>query len=203
MGIVEELLIAPHERERVEFKSNGNIGSSSYAAQIAKAAIAMANTQSGGYILVGIQDSQPRPLTPGIPESEISNWDYDRVSSKLATFSDPSVEFTIEIDEYNHVMIAVLRIVQFDGTPIMCVRDALNSSRSPITKYGAIYVRSGTPPSSVEAREPHHIRRLFQIATENGLREFLDTAEKAGGIVSTAESKSANDQYDHQARGFL
>ena len=135
-----EIMTLRHELRGVEFKGPGLLSDGRLAAQVAKAAMGMANRLGGGHVIIGVREDAI--LTPvGLSETEAASWTYDALADQIARFADPGVEFDLEIKEFGRQRFAVIEVAEFADFPVLCKRSYDN-----ILRDGACYVRTRRKP---------------------------------------------------------
>jgi predicted HTH transcriptional regulator len=131
-------------------------------AEFAKHVIGMSNRKDGGYMLIGVQDGTLVPI--GLTEAEVTSWDAAGVNSWLARFAAPApvVQIIRGALEDGKVLIAV-RIPPFDEQPLVCTWTVNGIDNKPITREGALYIRTEET-------------RTREVSTEAQMRELLGRA---------------------------
>ena len=56
----------------------------------------MANRRDGGFVVMGVADSDGVPDPVGLSGEDLETWKQDDIASKLAEYTDPSVSFESE-----------------------------------------------------------------------------------------------------------
>jgi len=131
---LEALLEGGIETPRIEFKSCCEF----HVRTFAKGILAMSNIRDGGYIIVGVRQLEDDSFKrEGINDDVKKSFKFDDMKDKLAPFTDPHVEFTVEIvKDRENKEYAVIRIFQFNEIPVICCKTQYD------LKEGVIYYRS-------------------------------------------------------------
>jgi len=131
-------------------------------AQFAKHVIGMSNRKDGGYLLIGVEDGTLMPVS--LTEDQVKSWDAAQVNAWLAPFAAPApvVQVFCGSLEDGTVLIA-LRVPPFDEQPLVCTRTVNDTDNKPITREGALYIRT----EETSTRE---------VSTEAQMRELLGRA---------------------------
>lgn len=165
-----ELIRRPAETLSVEHKSWLDLSEISHKANIAKAAIALAN-EGGGVIILGMkaedatQDLTSRERPEGLPR-----YNQDDVNSAINRYSDPELNTSLRFathpeTDVEHAFIIVPGGFKF---PIMCCRGAegqLDARRCYIRKPG---------PKSEEPQTSNEWQSLIDRCVRNGRDEMID-----------------------------
>jgi predicted HTH transcriptional regulator len=179
--LVRDLLAQGSERG-VDYK-NAKPGPSDPRAwaDLAKDVIGFSNRKDGGYLLIGVQDSTLRPI--GLTESQVATWDAARVNAGLASFAAPSpvVQVFRGSLEDGKVLVAV-RIPPFDEQPLVCIKSVADSRNKPITREGALYIRTEET-------------RTREVSTEAQMRELLGRAYVKRGERLLSDMKALIDAH--------
>ena len=71
----------------VEFKPGAPRTSSEVFARVVRAALALANSKDGGWIILGIEERDKKPQLIGLQAADLASWNYDDVSAALNGFA--------------------------------------------------------------------------------------------------------------------
>lgn len=199
---VEEIVQAlgsGYELRGLELKTAGPRTDSHLFAKVTRAAIGMANLRDGGHIIIGIDDTDPAAMLPGLSSADLSSWlAYDDVARKLATYADPPRAFdTASRIMPNGAELAVIQVHEFSDIPILCGKDYPD-----ILRKGACFVRSRRVPETSEIPSSTEMRDLLQLGTEKALRAHVEIAARAGVLLVPASSSEPPDaeRFDEQRR---
>ncbi|MBA3842882.1 MAG: putative DNA binding domain-containing protein [Actinobacteria bacterium] len=180
-----------YERRDVEIKGPGPSSDKHLFAKIARAALGMGNLRDGGYVVIGIDDKRQTAMLPGLTEVDLASWlNYDNVADGLARFSDPPLRFDVAKRSLSSgAEVALLRVEEFEDVPHLCTRD----SGLDTTRRGALYIRSRKSPATTEIALSSELRDILSLSTQKALRDFVQTAGRAGLTVS--ERQAGADSY--------
>jgi hypothetical protein len=188
-----------HEQLRVEFKGPGLSTDNALFARVAKAVLALANTQHGGHVIVGVAEEPDKTLKlVGLADADLATWHPDTFRAKLAPYADP-----VPVTHYSVVTrggrkFAVITVEEFEEIPILCAKDYSRSVAGPpqrtevILQLGALYVRSLGKVESVSVPTSQEMRTLITLAVQKGLRAFMKQAVHAG-LISYPEAPPSMD----------
>ena len=184
-----QIVTLGHELSGVEFKGPGPLTDSGLTAQVVRAMIGMANRRDGGNVIIGVseQDNSLNPI--GINGDELSTWSYDNLADQVARYADPSITFELEIKEYNLNQFVVLAVEEFDDIPVLCKR-----AHSSVLRDGACYVRTRRKPETSELPTQTEMRDLLSLATEKGVRRYIEQLERLGIIALPSVTLQTEDE---------
>ncbi len=197
-----QILARGYERNGEEFKPAGPATDGYLFAQVARAALGMANRRDGGKVVIGINDTN-HGLTPvGISASDMPTWNYDDVAEKLSSYADPSIRFELESHSHEGNQYIVLAVMEFDDIPVLCKKDYPKQNNREVLRKGACYVRSRRKPETTEIPTQEDMRDLVDLATEKRLRKNLEQLRRAGGLIvpfqQSTPSLPAKELFDKQ-----
>jgi hypothetical protein len=203
-----DLLIAMGERQAVEFKSPAALGDQPSQARIARAIIALTNSEDGGWLVIGVREnSAGLAVVEGLTDEQLQSWQKrDHVLEQLGAYAVPWVNFDVDFEPASRRCV-VIRVHAFADIPVVCSKmfeDPQN--KRLILRRGGLYARSlRGRPSSVEASEPDLMRVVLQVAISKGNRRFVEESTKAGTIPSTlaASTPPIPNPYAAQKKDFL
>jgi hypothetical protein len=180
----QELLdiVALGERAGVEFKNARGREDRNFW-EVAKAVLAMANRRDGGLVIVGVVDHR---TIDGLTDAQATSWgpEVDQVRTKLDPYADPFVFVDVEIvnataEGAAAQRCAVITVHQFDRVPVLLAKDVTVDGRVVLNR-GACLVRGRQTPATSQVANYADFRELLDIATANGVKEFVTLARQAG-----------------------
>ena len=170
---VKEVLSIGYEQRRIEFKSSGSLKDKAYRAKIIRAAIALANTSGGGYILIGVSEDSDNPTIENIEQEILSTWNYDDIRSAFAPYVEPYIDFDFYQVDVDNKAVLVLSVDEFKEIPVIC-----RKSYPDILKEGFCYVRSLKRLESGNISTEADMRELLELAVEKGVQTYLKKIQK-------------------------
>lgn len=191
---LEGVLRTGREGRSFELKRPGTSSDSRFMAKVARAVLSMGNLRDGGQVVVGIDDAAPSNMLPGLAGEELASWSYDVVAARLAVYADPPLSFDLaSITLASGATVIVIEVAQFAVVPHLCAK-----AYDGVLRKGALYVRSRRMPETAEIASALEMRELLDLATETRLREYVETAQRAGLQIvvgdSPADARSAQDE---------
>ena len=189
------ILDAGYELRSVEFKGPGSTEDSAFVAKIARAAIALANQQDGGSIIIGLTEGTS--VQSGLSATQINQWmDYDTVVDKINRYADPPLRITRAARALpGGTQVVVLEVAEFEEVPVLAARDF-----DKIIRRGQLYTRSFRKPESSAEHTQNEMRAVLDLATRKQLARFLELARAAGADL--AGGTSDLERYDEEIRRF-
>jgi hypothetical protein len=158
----------------------------------------MGNLQDGGQVVIGIDDTDPAAMQPGLDPEQLASWlAYDDVARKLREYADPPLRFdVVEMSFSSGASVAVLNISEFTDMPHLCAR-----TYGDVLREGALYLRTRGVPETTAFPSPVEMREVLELATEKRLRDFVSTAERAG-VDMSAGPTDAEEYEQERSRGW-
>ncbi|MBA7508708.1 hypothetical protein ES705_00640 [subsurface metagenome] len=202
---VSEIISLKTETKNIDFKQdiNWDTADNSKKISIIKDVIAMANTQDGGIIFIGIKDSDYSFV--GISKDSFESLDQTKINDLLHKYSDPQISCQVFKDTYQGKYYAKIVVSEFTETPIICKKD-FNTSSDHILRAGKIYIRT-EKATSEEICNSQDMRELLNRATIKKGDDLLNNIEKLikGKPIKdlSEESKKNYDKEKEEAESFL
>jgi predicted HTH transcriptional regulator len=195
---IESALRGGHETQGFEFKGPGARTDSYFLAKIARAALSLGNRRDGGHIVIGIGDDDPASLQPGLGAEELESWgDYEVVSRSLAVYADPAFHFELKAMTLSSgVEVVVIQVHEFADVPHLCAK-----GYDRVLRKGALYVRPRTVPETSEVADSVGMRDVLDLAIEKGVREFVQTAVRAGLPLGKTPGLDNEERYREEREG--
>lgn len=160
MESIYQLIEIKTETKNLDYKEDLNWDKSSNDKKLetVKDIIAMANTQDGGKIVIGVRDDDYEFV--GLSEEDYKSFDQTKLNEFLHKYTDPKFSCQVYKDKIYEKYVVVIDIPEFQEVPIICKRDAHSSKNNSkqILQKGQIYIRtdkatSEVIPSAQEMRE--------------------------------------------------
>lgn len=143
-------LLRREEGPKLDFKAALHLNTEGEKKELTKDVIAIANSRGGrGYILFGVEDKTKKLL--GIDPGDFSE---EQIQQIIYNRSDPPVPVTVDFQEYQGVMLAVLTIFKSPHRPHQMLQN------------GAFYIRRG---STTDVARRSEIAGMLQ---ESGLLTY-------------------------------
>jgi hypothetical protein len=185
---LQSVLAFGREQSGVEFKGPGRRTDRHFLARVVRAVLGMANRRDGGYVILGVVDSGGELTPEGLAEDELQTWTYDHVADSLATYADPSVQFSVTTPSIDSKTFVAIHVTEFGEVPVLCKKD-YNREAIAVLREGALYVRSRRKPETIEVSTYSDMRDLVELATDKSLRRFMERAQSAGLLPSQNNSR--------------
>lgn len=151
MEDIHQLLEIKTETKNLDHKEglNWDKSSNDEKLEIVKDIIAMANTQDGGKIVIGVRDGDYEFV--GLSEEDYKSFDQTKLNEFLHKYTDPKFSCQVYKDKIYEKYVVVIDIPEFQEVPIICKRDAHSSKNNSkqILQKGQIYIRTDKASSEV------------------------------------------------------
>lgn len=164
--------------------------------KIAKTALGMANIRDGGTIIVGVSQRSGSLVAQGMSQEHINTYDVDKVQSYVNRFADPYVRLEMYIVPRDSQSFVAIVVHEFDEIPVVCRRNGVG------LRQGAVYTRSYRMPETCEVPSQTEMREIIEIATDKGVRRFLERSHRAGLSTGGAIGPTDAEKFDEQLEGL-
>ena len=186
----ETLMAQDDEGRRLEFKGPGPLAASRLVAQVIKAALGMSNNRDGGNIVVGVAETEGSLDKVGLNNEDLTTWTSDSLADQLARFADPNVSFALDTREYDGKRFVLIEVREFEEIPVLCKR-----AYDDVLRDGACYVRTSRKPETSELPTQTEMRALLGLATEKGVRKYIEQLERLGIIALPSVTFHTEDEH--------
>jgi hypothetical protein len=189
---LEPLLAAPAEALDVEYKGWLDLrNDSEHKAQLAKAAIALAN-EGGGVIVIGLREQRPNLISEPRP-AEIQAYDQDLINSIIRRFASPSFHCTLKLLSHPQTKpeLAVIEVPGRHRVPVMSKSGTPNDTIRPHLCYVRRPGPESAPPQNQEDWD-----RLLSRCLQNRREDMLDAIRdivSGGASAAAVPTRSANE----------
>jgi transcriptional regulator with XRE-family HTH domain len=189
---LEPLLAAPAEALDVEYKGWLDLrNDSEHKAQLAKAAIALAN-EGGGVIVIGLREQRPNLISEPRP-AEIQAYDQDLINSIIRRFASPSFHCTLKLLSHPQTKheLAVIEVPGRHRVPVMSKSGTPNDTIRPHLCYVRRPGPESAPPQNQEDWD-----RLLSRCLQNRREDMLDAIRdivSGGASAAAVPPRSANE----------
>ncbi|HEV8619885.1 MAG TPA: ATP-binding protein [Nitrospiraceae bacterium] len=138
--------------------------------------IAMANTQDGGTLILGVEDGTYNLI--GVSAEILASLDQSYVGQMLYDYSAPKLSFELQKTEVDKIDVVVIQISEFNDVPILCTDTAFGKNPTkPILRRGAVYIRNEAAQTE-EVSSDHEMRQLLNRAVLKRGDELLRSFER-------------------------
>ena len=180
---LQELLERGYETRGIEFKGTRPRSDKLFFARVVRAVLGMSNRRDGGVIVLGVKEKDKRLEPVGLADDAFKSWNYDDISAGIAPYADPYVEFQLEDLMLDGKRFAIITVAEFLEIPTICQRDYQG-----VLRAGACYVRGTNKPETSEIPSSSEMRELLSLATEKGVRRFIQQAHAVGLGLASGET---------------
>lgn len=191
---LQDLLREPQETPTIEIKGWINPNDDSDRANIAKACIALANSD-GGHILIGLHLQDGHYLeAPGRPD-DLGAFDTDWVNSLIARYAEPPFHADVSLVEPpgEEVEFPIVSVYGGSTVPIQAKR---SGPHGQTISRGTYYIRR-PGPASQGPQSAEEWRQLIDRCLFNGREELLDRLRRVfAGMPVAGEVVEGTEQDD-------
>lgn len=164
--------------------------------QIAKTALGMANIRDGGTIIIGVSQRSGNLVAEGMSRNDIDTYEVDDIQAYVNRFADPYVRLEMYIVPRNGQRFIVMVVHEFDEIPVVCRRNGVG------LRQGSVYTRSYRMPETCEVPSQTEMREIIEMATDKGVRRFLERSRRAGLLTGGTVEPTDTDKFDEELEGL-
>ena len=189
---LRNLITRGSEARNRELKRSMDWNSAETKRKLTKSILAMSNLRDGGFIIIGVSEHNRGEFSAdGMTDEDKRSFSADDMDDYVHNFADPYVEFDLREISLDDKAFLVIRVSEFDESPVICGRDAEG------LRKGAIYTRSRRKPETVEVPDHIEMREIVDLAVEKRLRKEVELIRSLGllpEMKQSFEEKSFDDQ---------
>lgn len=197
MSLVQELvdlIELGRENRSLEYKESRSWNE--LKDKIAKTALDMANVRDGGTIVIGVSQRSGRLTLQGMSQADIATYNEDEVQAYVNRFADPYVRLEIyPVPRHGQEFIAIV-VHEFDEFPVVCKKNGVG------LRQGSVYTRSYRMPETCEVPSQTEMREIIDMATDKGVRRFLERSRRAGLLTSETPERTDIEKFDEELGGL-
>ena len=176
--VVRKLLTLKTETRNVDYKQTLNWANATndQKCEIVKDILAMANTQDGARIIIGVADS--RHDLVGLDQESFDSFDTTKVNDFLRKYADPPCSCNIYKHQIDAFRVVLIDVAEFKEVPILCKTNAQSSnSGKMILRQGGLYIRTDKASSEV-------------VSTSEEMRDLLSRSllKKGDQLLTSIET---------------
>lgn len=183
----QQILAIGREQSGVEFKQGGSLDDKRLLARVVRAILAMSNRRDGGTVVIGAEEAGDTIRPIGLSLEDVATWKHDHLADKVAVYSDPYANFETERVDWSGKQFIVIHVRGFSEIPVLC-RKTYTDGPTMVLRDGALYVRSGRKPESIEVPSHSDLREIIELSVDKALTRFIRRARSAGMSVGGEEA---------------
>ena len=180
------------EEERLDFKQPFIFGKENKKEMygLIQDILAMANTEGGGYIIIGRGDN----CGPGIDCSEdvIKSFDPTKVHTKTKKYGKPEPQFFIyHATSPENTRALIIHIKEFEEYLVICSENAHDAQNKLLLRESAIYIRSRT--NDAESRQimsEQDMRSLINRSIAKSKESLMEVVGRLGDYLKGSRASS-------------
>jgi predicted HTH transcriptional regulator len=164
--------------------------------------LGMANRRDGGSVIIGVGEELGRLTTLGLDANQHDGWKFDHLADAVAEYADPSIDFSLTSVELDSSKYVALQMNEFAEVPLVC-KKTYHRDNEVILRQGACYIRSRRKPETIEVSSYADMRDLIDLATDKGVRRFVERAHGAGlGLIAGSARESPVELFNEELGDF-
>ncbi len=168
--------------------------------EITKDILAMANTQDGGKLVIGVEDESFE--FTGVSDVQYKSFDTTKINSFLHKYSDPVFNCSVIKQKIGDKKVIIIDIPEFREVPIFCKKQFHSPNGNIlILKQGGLYIRTDACESTIISTADQ-MRSLMSRSLLKKKDDLIGTIDKLiSGKVS--ENIKEPDKYKGQVTSAL
>jgi len=196
---MEKILEGNTENLNLEFKESFDFEESVWAREkLIRAILAMSNTKSGGFVIVGIKDNKPFDFV-GVTAEHLNKFvtKIEELKAKVESFANFQADYEIGIGTYRKKRYLIFDIREFYLNPIICRKNGEHKDK--ILEEGAIYIRTlKDKPSSIKLINPVDVQDFMT----RGMDKQITNYHKRGWRHVSEKSEDTSSLFEKERKGF-
>jgi len=182
-NLLDAALAVGGETSTFDFKEVLDVRRDDHSIRLARAVGAFTNTDTGGYVWIGISDSRE---IKGLTDEILAQYDQTRIQKLLNRFLSPPPNVQVRRCERDGKNLVAIEVSPFKDVPSV-VKASLSAGRDDLTA-GTFLFRNGAAESAVLQAEGD-VRRLCDAIVARRASAFVELTRK--GLVGTRPEASA------------
>lgn len=173
---LQHLIREARETRRVELKAPMDWDDQHTQAKIVKAALAFANTEGGGVLLLGFEEDAPDQFTPvGLSVQQLSGFATDSVQTYINARVAPPISLFVQRVAVDGKEFIAIVVHEFSDYPVLCTKAVQpEGAREPVVHKGRMYCRSRRMNETTEVQAADDLREIVRLASLKELRRYLE-----------------------------
>lgn len=174
-----ELVLVGEERRNLEYKGPMRWDNKLTKAKITKAALAIANIRDGGWVVIGVDQTNGNFKRIGLKDADAETFKHDDISIYINGYADPFVNLHVTNDVIcENKRYVIIKIDEFEEFPVICKKEY------PLAGLheGKIYTRTRKRNENSEALTSSEMREIIDLAVDKNVRRFFERLKKVGAI---------------------
>lgn len=191
------------ESRNQELKSSMDWNDENTKFKVTKAILALSNVRDGGILIFGAEEKQDKSYdSKGMTISHFQSFDKDHIADHVGKYTSPYATFEVEkIDDSNKRFI-VISVDEFAESPVICKKAYYVAGKCQIQE-GDICTRTrNTKPQSSKVTSYLDMRDILDLATEKGVRLFVERSTRAGMFKVGGSDEEDKEQFKRQLADF-
>lgn len=192
----ESLLERGYETQNIDYKESRAWNIKDFAKHI----LAMSNIENGGFIIIGMRETQNGYERTGVLYEHIQTYDIDIMKDQMSIYADPWTNLVMHIhSDKTGKKYIFIKIFEFDEVPVICKKDCNE------TKQNTIYYRnSNRRPESAPISNTSDFKNLLERAAIKLMKKYLKLGLKISteNLEITSEKPDDKTKYKEERQGI-
>ena len=160
------------ESRNLEYKRGESWESQKH--NITRAALALSNTENGGYIIIGVSDPKNSHMDiSGMTKDIADGYTIDFVSEFINKYADPNISIELKHFTIDDKHIVVIQVYEFESIPIICKKQYLDT-----LILGALYNRPLRKIESSSVSTTTDMRQVIEMSVKKNLKNYVEVIEE-------------------------
>ena len=176
------------ESQNIEYKRGESWKSQKH--NITRAALALSNTENGGYIIIGVSDPKNFHMDiSGMTKDIADDYTIDIVSEFINKYADPNISIELKHFTIDDKHIVVIQVYEFESIPIICKKQYLDT-----LILGALYNRPLRKIESSSVSTTTDMRQVIEMSVKKNLKNYIKVIDEVSpNVFSDKFEKSIQD----------
>lgn len=140
----------------------------------------MSNTEDGGLIVVGVEQSGANFKPVGIQADGIQTYDVQTLAHEICSYGSSGMQVLPQFAENGGSTYVLMNVAPFTDTPIICVR-SLNPNNNGGIREGVVYYRDGSPQN--HPATDAEFRRIIERSNWQFLRQRVQFVPRQASVA--------------------
>ncbi len=164
---LRRIIVNTTENDTVDAKGPMAFSDAVERAGIAKDIAAFANSDNGGWLVIGKKQTGSQFILEGLSEAQAASFETTVVAQWVNNRFAPEIQLECRRVEHDGKTFVVIRINEFDDVPVICTKrcDDPANFKKAILDVGCIYIRGRNAESKL-LQTQEEFRRLIGTATK-------------------------------------
>ena len=180
---LRQIITNTAENDNVDAKGPMAFSDAVERAGLAKDIAAFANSNNGGWLVIGKSQAASGQFTlEGVSEEQAASFETTAVARWVNNRFAPEIQLECRRVEHEGKPFIVIRINEFDDVPVICTKrcDDPNNAKKPILDVGCVYIRGKNARVPLLACPAVFVRHRKTPVRQGGMGDMYTYASATG-----------------------